>query len=113
MDPPVAPQYLHKSRKIPSLKGVPPAYEYMDASDEQAIETVMSAMELLGEDSKDWALPIREEELHALVRAHENLDRVVHAIEEELQYRVENGDKLAAGDDGDREYAERNGQEVY
>ena len=61
-------------------------------------------------DDEEWALNVREEELHALVESHEALTRLVDAIEGEFKYRVEREDKLAAGSDSDREYAREHGR---
>lgn len=59
----------------------------------------------LDTDEDHAGIMVREAELHQLVQADQMLDALGEMIADELQFRVEHTDKLAAGDDADRHYA--------
>lgn len=60
------------------------------------------------EVTEDGRILIREAELHELVELHKELESLMLEVEDEFDFRLENGQKLAAGDETDREYADLN-----
>lgn len=58
--------------------------------------------------NEDGELLIREAELHELVTLHAQLDSLLDAIENEFDFRISTLQKVSAGDDADRSYAEEN-----
>lgn len=74
----------------------------MDISE---VSEEMFSGEVLTDDGR---VLIREAELHELVALHAQLESLMLDIEDEFGFRVSTEQKLAAGDDSDRAYAEEN-----
>lgn len=64
----------------------------------------------MNNDDDDWEMFIREEELHALVEAHETVEQIQEAIEDEFDYRSTHEHKHGSGTPSDREYAKAHAQ---